>query len=80
MVKLMSHMVSTPIIVVIYMIVVTRMLISDIVRVEARRMLSAFIARRKGISKRIVINGKDNRKRNLLKHRTRIAPIHPRAM
>ena len=48
-VKLMYHMVPTPIIMVITMIVVTRMLISQAVRVEVGRMLSDFIARRKGI-------------------------------
>ena len=49
MVKLMYHMVLTPIIMVIATIVVTRMLITHIVRAKAGIMLSYFIERRKGI-------------------------------
>ena len=79
MVKLMYHMIKAPNVMVIAMIVVIRMLINHVVA-KVGRMLSAFIARRKGISKRIVTNGKRNKKVNVLTHKTRVAPGHPKAM
>ena len=65
---------------VVAMIVVIRMLIIHAARSKARTMLTTFIARRKGISKRIVTSGKGNRKMSHLTCKTRVALVHPRAM
>ena len=43
-------------------------------------MLNATIAIRRGISKSNFTNGKGNRKKSLLTHKTRVALIHPRIM
>ena len=68
--KLLCHVVQAPIIVVVAVIMVKRMLISHALRARARRLLRPFIARRRGISKRIFTSGKENKKRSFLPLKT----------